>query len=80
MTNSINTLADAPIGAEVVVRAFVGDLEHAQRLREMGVLVGTTLKIIRFAPLGDPIEFEVRGYRISLRASEAERVRVSLPS
>ena len=76
MTTPSTTLADAPIGSEVVVRAFVGDLGHAQRLREMGVLTGTRLKVVRFAPLGDPIEIEVRGYKLSLRIKEAESIEV----
>jgi len=45
-----------------------------QRLLEMGLTRGTEVEIIRFAPLGDPIEISVRGYRLSLRREEAESV------
>ena len=45
-----------------------------QRLLEMGLTSGTRVKLIRFAPLGDPIEISVRGYHLSLRKQEAESV------
>ncbi|MFN0157129.1 MAG: ferrous iron transport protein A [Bacteroidota bacterium] len=45
-----------------------------QRLLEMGLIKGTPIELVRFAPLGDPIEIRVRGYRLSLRKVEAESV------
>jgi ferrous iron transport protein A len=45
-----------------------------QRLMEMGLTKGTIVEIIRFAPLGDPIEISVRGYRLSLRREEAQSI------
>ena len=48
-----------------------------QRLLEMGLTRGTPIHIIRFAPLGDPIEIAVRGYRLSLRREEASSIIVS---
>jgi len=45
-----------------------------QRLLEMGLTRGTTIEMIRFAPMGDPVEISVRGYRLSLRRVEAESV------
>jgi ferrous iron transport protein A len=48
------------------------------RLMEMGLVDGEEIACLGFAPLGDPIEFEIRGYRISLRATEARRVEVDL--
>jgi ferrous iron transport protein A len=44
------------------------------RLREMGLLPGTTVTLVRAAPLGDPIEIKVRGYHLSLRLEEAEQI------
>ena len=44
------------------------------RLREMGLLPGTEVRLIRRAPLGDPLEFSVRGSLLSLRQSEAELI------
>ncbi len=49
-----------------------------QRLLDMGFIPGTRIKVIRNAPLVDPVEFELKGYHISLRHSEAKQVEVSL--
>jgi Fe2+ transport system protein FeoA len=48
-----------------------------QRLMEMGVVTGIQVQLIRFAPLGDPIEVRVGGYRLSLRRNEARAVLVT---
>lgn len=45
-----------------------------QRLLEMGLTRGTIVEVIRLAPLGDPMEISLRGYRLSLRREEAESV------
>lgn len=47
-----------------------------QRLLEMGLIEGAAVKVVRVAPLGDPMEVEVQSYRLSLRKIEAERVEV----
>ena len=44
------------------------------RLMEMGLLVGTEVELVRFAPLGDPVELRVRGYNLTLRKHEAEQI------
>lgn len=46
------------------------------RLMEMGILPGTTLQLVRKAPLGFPIEIKVRGYLLSLRESEASSIEI----
>ena len=46
------------------------------RLMEMGLLVGTKVELVRFAPLGDPVEIKIRGYNLTLRKSEAEQILV----
>ncbi len=48
--------------------------EQRGRLLEMGLLVGTTVQLVRFAPLGDPVEIKVRGYHLTLRRQEAEQI------
>ena len=55
-----------------------GDDSIAVRLLEMGLTPDEEIGLLGFAPLGDPIEFEVRGYRLSLRSSEARRVEVEI--
>jgi ferrous iron transport protein A len=47
------------------------------RLMEMGLLVGTPVELIRFAPLGDPVEIKVRGYHLTLRRHEADQIMVT---
>jgi ferrous iron transport protein A len=48
--------------------------ENRGRLLEMGLLVGTPVELVRFAPLGDPVEVKVRGYHLTLRKHEAEQI------
>jgi ferrous iron transport protein A len=54
-----------------------GDDAIGQRLMEMGLIEGVDVKVIRIAPLGDPIEVEVQHYKLSLRKSEAQRVELA---
>ncbi len=51
--------------------------DHRARLLEMGLLVGTTVQLVRFAPLGDPLEIKVRGYHLTLRRHEAQQILVA---
>ena len=46
------------------------------RLLEMGLLPGTSVELVRFAPLGDPVEIKLRNYHLSLRKLEAEKIQV----
>ena len=69
-------LSELAVGASAVVREFPKSGAASLRLREMGVLAGTSLTLVRTAPLGDPIEIKVRGYHLTLRRSEAEHVLV----
>jgi ferrous iron transport protein A len=70
-------LSELAIGASAVVRAYPKSGEAFIRLREMGVLPGTTVTLVRTAPLGDPLEIKVRGYHLTLRRSEAAHVVVA---
>lgn len=53
---------------------------QAARLFEMGLTKGAEVEVIRFAPLGDPIDIKVRGYHLSLRKREAAGIQVALSS
>lgn len=55
-----------------------GEDSMAVRLMEMGLIEGEDVEFIGRAPLGDPIEFGIRGYRLSLRESEAKRIFVTV--
>jgi len=69
-------LSELAAGASAVVREFPKTGNAFIRLREMGLLAGTRVTLVRTAPLGDPIEIKVRGYNLTLRKSEAEHVLV----
>ncbi len=65
------TLDSLQPGDEAVILTLECEPEAAHRLMEMGLLPGTPIKIVRYAPLGDPIEILMRGYHLSLRRAEA---------
>jgi ferrous iron transport protein A len=69
-------LSELRVGATATVRDFPKSGVATLRLREMGVLPGTAVTLVRTAPLGDPLEIKVRGYHLTLRKSEAEHVLV----
>ncbi|MEX2288531.1 MAG: FeoA family protein [Planctomycetaceae bacterium] len=72
----MTTLDTLSKGQRARIVDIVDDDAVSVRLMEMGLSDGEEIELLGFAPLGDPIEFLVRGYRISLRASEARRVRI----
>jgi Fe2+ transport system protein FeoA len=65
------------IGCQGTVVAVGGDRQIRRRLLEMGFCNGAKVEVIRRAPLGDPIEFRLRGYHLSLRADQAQHVLIS---
>ncbi|MCO4773544.1 MAG: ferrous iron transport protein A [Deltaproteobacteria bacterium] len=71
------TLADTKKNQWVTVSAIGGERGFRRRLLEMGFVAGTPVRIVRVAPLGDPLELEVRGGRLSLRAAEAKSITVA---
>ena len=70
------TLAELTQGGQAEVLAVEGCDDVGVRMLEMGLTPGVVVKYVGAAPLGDPLEFELRGYRLSLRRSEAQRVEV----
>jgi ferrous iron transport protein A len=70
------TLADLHVGQSAQVVQVCGSDEVSFRLLEMGLTPGVAVTFVGVAPLGDPLEFLVRGYRLSLRKSEAAKVEV----
>ncbi len=71
------TLADLSVGDSGVAVDVLGDDALAARIMEMGITGGETVKVIGVAPLGDPIEIEISGYRLSLRKEEARRIPIT---
>jgi ferrous iron transport protein A len=72
------TLDQVPTGRRCRVDGLDGPPALVQRLSELGIMDGEPLVVLARAPLGDPIEIESSLTRLSLRAAEAARVRVSL--
>lgn len=64
----------------VVTDLAIDDPQLAHRLLDLGFVPGTTVELIRRAPLGDPIVFRLRGAEICLRRAEATRIRVAAPT
>jgi ferrous iron transport protein A len=71
-------LSDLPRGARARVLSLDGGVAASQRLLEMGLTAGAAVEVLRFAPLGDPVEIRVRGYALSLRRQEAKGVVVEV--
>lgn len=69
-------LVDVPVGGRASIRDLEGDPTLVQRLLEMGLTDGEEVEVVRFAPLGDPMEIRIRGYNLSLRRKEAAAVLV----
>jgi ferrous iron transport protein A len=67
-------LTSVALGTSATVAEINLPPESRSRLMEMGLLVGTKVELVRFAPLGDPVEIKVRGYNLTLRKHEAERI------
>ena len=76
MADSSQPLTSLQIGHSAIVTRINVPAESRGRLLEMGVLVGTPVQLVRFAPLGDPVEIRVRGYHLTLRRHDAEQILV----
>lgn len=72
------TLRDLKPGQQGMVRAIETAGSMKRRIMDMGVTPGVEIKVIKAAPLGDPVEVRVRGYELSLRKEEAAQVEVEL--
>ena len=70
----MNTLKDVSVGSTVTVKKLEGDSAAKRRIMDMGITKGTGVYVRKVAPLGDPIEVTVRGYELSLRKAEAEKI------
>ena len=70
-------LKDLKAGESGEIVGFTeGDENYKRKLLSLGLTKGTKVKVLRVAPLGDPMEVEVRGYQLSLRKDESEILKV----
>ena len=65
------------MGKKATVIAVTGTGPASRRLMEMGVVPGVSVKMVKAAPFGDPIEIRLRGYSLAIRKSEADAIEVS---
>lgn len=70
----MKTLQEVNVGEKVLVKGIDKDSNVRRRLLDMGITPGVTLEVTGKAPMGDPIEIMVRGYKLTLRKSEASAV------
>lgn len=70
----MKTLKDAKVGQTVTVARLHGEGPVRRRIMDMGITRGTEIYLRKVAPLGDPMELNVRGYELSLRKADAEMI------
>jgi len=72
----MKTLKDVPVGGTAVVVKLNGSGAIKRRIMDMGITKGVEILVRKVAPLGDPMELNLRGYELSLRKSDAELIEV----
>ena len=72
----MKTLKDLAVGQTGVITKIGTTGALRQRFMDMGITKGTGVKVIKIAPLGDPIEIEIRGYNLSVRKGDAEKIEI----
>lgn len=72
----MKTLKDARVGETVRVKKLYGEGPVKRRIMDMGITRGVDLHVRKVAPLGDPMELNVRGYELSVRKADAEMIEV----
>ena len=72
----MHTLRSTPLGETVTVVKLDGEGAVKRRIMDMGITRGVKLFVKKVAPLGDPIEITVRGYELSIRKADAEKILV----
>ena len=72
----MKTLKDVKVGENAVVKRLHGEGPVKRRIMDMGITKGVELHVRKVAPLGDPMELNVRGYGLSVRKADAEMIEV----
>lgn len=72
----MKTLKEIPVGSTVKVVKLSGSGAVKRRIMDMGITKGTSIEVRKVAPLGDPIEVNVRNYELSLRKEDASMIEV----
>lgn len=69
-------LNELPLGHSALILDILNDSKLKRRLVDMGLTPGTKITFTRCAPLGDPIEISLRGYKLALRKEEAKNIKI----
>ncbi len=72
----MKTLKQAKVGDTVTVVKLHGEGAVKRRIMDMGITKGVTVDVRKVAPLGDPVEVNVRGYELSIRKADAEMIEI----
>ena len=72
----MKTLKEVPVGKSAVVVKLNGEGPVRRRIMDMGITKGVEVFVRKVAPLGDPMELDLRGYALSLRKADAEMIEV----
>ena len=72
----MKTLADLQINKSGKIISISGQGATRQHLLDMGIIPGTVVQFIKLAPLGDPMEFKLRGYSLTLRKNDAKTIAI----
>lgn len=72
----MSTLKEIKVGQTVTVKKLHGEGAVKRRIMDMGITKGVEIFVRKVAPLGDPIEVNVRGYELTLRKEDAESIEV----
>ncbi|MDO4952957.1 MAG: ferrous iron transport protein B [Synergistaceae bacterium] len=70
-------LSDLNIGQSAVIKSVGGEASLRRHILDMGLTPGTVLKLVKKAPMGDPLEFQIRGYELTLRLADAKRIEIA---
>ena len=74
--NAMKTLRDIPVGQTATVVKIHGEGSLKRRIMDMGITKGVEIYVRKVAPLGDPMELNVRNYELSVRKADAEMIEV----
>jgi len=74
--DDIMTLKELPIGKTAVVVSVGGEGALRQHFLDMGVIPGVEVTMVKYAPMGDPVELRVHGYELTLRLADAEKIMI----
>ena len=75
-TEQMHTLKGLKPGSSAVISSVGGEGALRQHFLDMGLIPGTTVTTVKYAPMGDPVEFKVRGYELTLRLDDADKITI----